>query len=134
MSRGSVAGNSVIKAVVDICGLYGVPVLRMQSRTFTVAGVGGKERPFFVGEWVDANGATHRRGMADLLLQPTINLEKVSITVPLWVEGKAGSGKLEFEQKCFRDWVESIGAGYICVTDSCEELMQWFKDYGVKKP
>lgn len=135
-----------MSAVEDVCGLFGVPCLRMQSRTFTVPGVGGRERPFFVGEWRDADGVKHRKGMADLLLQPRVSMlvavtvkgqelkVPLSFTVPLWVECKAGSGKLDAEQEAFRDWVLSIGAAYICVTDSCEELMQWFKNKNVEKP
>lgn len=144
MSRASAAGNGVIKAVQDVCGLYGVPLLRMQSRTFTVPGVGGTERPFFVGEWTDAQGVKHRRGMADLLLMPAVHVQVIpagesravvmNTTIPLWCECKAGEGKLETEQKAFRDWVISIGAGYLCITNSCQELMDWFSSYGVKKP
>jgi hypothetical protein len=110
---------------------------------FRVPGVDGKERPFFVGEWTDANGFLHRSGMADLLLQPTVHVKVIpkgetkavmmNCTVPLWVEAKSGSGVLTAEQKNFQTWVTSIGAGYLCVTDSCEQLMEWFKEYGVKK-
>lgn len=141
MSRASSAGNGVMKAVEDVCGLYGVPVLRMQSRTFTVQGEGGRPRPFFVGEWTDASGVKHRKGMADLLLQPTINMKLITdikiectVVIPLWVECKANSGKMEAEQEAFRDWVESIGAWHLCVTDSCEELMELFEQCGVRKP
>jgi hypothetical protein len=134
-----------MRAVEDICGLYGVPALRMQSRTFTVKGVGGKDRPFFVGEWKDANGIKHRKGMADFLLQPRVTMHvavkvrgeevkvPLSFTVPLWVECKAGTGVLNEDQREFRDWVLSIGAAYICVTDSCEELMEWFRSKKVEK-
>lgn len=143
MSRASAAGNGVVKAVEDVCGLFGVPVLRMQTRTFTVPGAGGRERPFFVGEWTDAMGVKHRKGMADLLLMPQIRIKQclehrpqqmLYVTIPLWVECKAGSGKLEKDQREFKDWVMSIGAAYLCVTDSCEALMDWFKNYGVEKP
>jgi hypothetical protein len=145
MSRASEAGNGVMRAVIDICNLYGVPYLRLQSRTFIVPGVGGRERPFFVGEWIDQNGVKHRKGMSDILLQPRITMlvaarargEEIkvplSFTVPLWVECKAGTGALTEDQKDFRDWVLSIGAAYLCVTDSCDELMQWFKDHRVEK-
>src|SRR6266702_3115181 len=138
MSRASAAGNGVMKAVEDVCGLYGVPFLRMQSRTFTVPGAGGRDRPFFVGEWTDAMGVKHRKGMADILLMPRIEvrvkLDEIAgnartvplmLTAMLWVECKAGSGKMNAEQLAFREWVLSIGAAHICVTDSCEELMQW---------
>lgn len=133
-------------AVEQICGLYGVPATRMQSRTFTVPGVGGRPRPFFVGEWTDTMGVKRRKGMSDWLLQPRITMlvavkakgEQVSVplswTVPLWVECKAGKGKMDDDQLAFREWVLSIGASHICVTDSCEELMQWFKDKKVEKP
>lgn len=134
-----------MKAVEDVCGFYEVPVLRMQSRVFQVPGVGGRERPFFVGEWVDQLGVKHRKGMADLLLQPKITVTKnithkgtqveipLSFVIPLWVECKSGSGKQTVDQKAFQEWVESIGACYLCVTDSCEPLMEWFKTYKVRK-
>jgi hypothetical protein len=131
-----------MKAVEDVCGLYGVPATRMQSRMFTVPGVGGRERPFYVGEWTDERGEKHQGGMADFLLQPSINLEIVTgnkalkgehVTVPLWVECKAGSGELQANQKAFKAWVEWTGAGYLCVTDNCQTLMDWFEIYGVEK-
>lgn len=135
-----------MKAVEDVCGLFGVPLLRMQSRTFQVPGVGGRERPFFVGEWTDAMGVKHRKGMADLLLQPRVNISyeanvkgskvkiPLSFTVPLWVECKQGAGDMNAEQLAFRAWVLSIGAAHICVTDSCEQLMDWFRAKNVEKP
>lgn len=146
MSRASAAGNSVMKAVEDVCGLFGVPAIRMQSRTFMVPGVGGRERPFFVGEWTDALGVKRRKGMADMLLQPRVNITyeanfkgakvkiPLSFTVPLWCECKAGSGTLSSDQQAFREWVLSIGAAHICVTDSCEQLMEWFRAKNVEKP
>jgi hypothetical protein len=119
----------------------------MQSRTFIVPGVGGRERPFFVGEWTDAMGVKHRKGMADLLLQPRVSLVAevspgksfphvkipVSFTIPLWVECKAGEGKMDEHQLAFRLWVLSIGAAHICVTENCEELMKWFEEKKVRK-
>jgi len=144
MSRSSAAGNGVVKAVLDVCGLYGVPALRMQSRTFTVPGVGGTERPFFVGEWTDVEGVKPRRGMADLLLMPTVHVKVIphgedrpvvmNTTLPLWCECKAGTGTPDSEQKAFGRWAHSIGCGYLCITDSCQELMDWFTQMGVKKP
>jgi hypothetical protein len=146
MSRASQAGNAVMKSVEDLCGLYRVPSLRMQSRMFTVAGEGGRERPFFVGEWTDELGVKHRGGMGDLLLQPKITIQSkvklrgeevpfnVSFVTPLWVECKSGAGKQTPEQKLFQAWVQSIGASYLLVNDSCDQLMVWFKEHGVRKP
>lgn len=145
MSRASIAGNSVMKAVEDLCGFYGVPATRMQSRMFEVPGVGGRMRPFFVGEWTDQWGEKHQGGMADLLLQPKITV-RATVTVkgvdcvvplmfvsPLWVECKAGTGKQTPKQKLFQEWTEHIGASYLLVNDSCEQLLEWFIKRGVKK-
>lgn len=142
MSRASDAGNGVMKAVEDVCNLYDVPVTRMQSRTFTVPGKGGKERPFFVGEWIDRMGVKRRKGMADLLAQPSVclgvltgkkELSTTTVTIPLWIECKAGTGKLTGDQQAFKEWVDEIGAAYLCVTDSCEELLNFFKHYDLRR-
>jgi hypothetical protein len=145
MSRASIAGNSVMKAVGDLCGFYGVPAIRMQSRMFRVPGVGGKERPFFVGEWTDHMGQKHFGGMADWLLQPKITVKAtatvkgqqvfipLSFVSPLWVECKAGDGKQTPDQVAFQGWVEHIGASYLLVNDSCEQLLSWFKERGVRR-
>lgn len=146
MSRASDAGNAVMKGTEAICAMYGIPTLRMQSRMFTVPGVGGRERPFFVGEWTDAMGAKHRGGMADLLAMPKITVTStveirgeskpfnINFVTPLWVECKAGAGKQTPEQRLFQEWVESIGASYLLVTDNCQQMLDWIKNHGVRKP
>lgn len=135
MSSASQAGNSVVSAAELVCGMWGVPALRMQSRVVTVVGAGGRERPMFMGKWTDDNGIEHYGGMADLLLQPTIEVvclcndsqTCMTVTVPLWVECKAGKGALSKDQRAFRDWVTSNGAGYLELRDSADALLDWFK-------
>lgn len=127
-------GNTVVAAAEEACGLFGVPCYRMQSRTFTVVGTGGRSRPMFVGQWRDRTGIIHHRGMADLLLTPSISDEKGwYITVPLWVECKAGTGALRSEQIAFRDDVLAAGAHHLELRDSAGDLLDWFQEQGVHR-
>lgn len=133
MSRASQAGNSVVQAAEIVCGMYGVPCFRQQSRVFTVSGVGGKMRPFFVGSWKDADGVEHHGGMSDLLALPLIEWNNAYVCVPLFLECKAGSSQLTLHQKAFRDYVKSAGAGFLELRDSADELIEWFKEKGVTR-
>src|SRR5271169_5827101 len=73
-SRRQSAGNAAMSAVEGAAGLYGVRCYRMQSRTFTVTGAGGRDRPMFIGAWHDRCGIVHSKGMADFLLTPRIQV------------------------------------------------------------
>lgn len=128
-----------MKCVEDCCGLYGVPFYRMQSRVFTVIGAGGRERPMMTGSWHDKLGRRHTGGITDFLLTPAIEIHGVPgfncITVPLWVEVKAGRDRLAPEQKEFRDYIQATPGGYwLVVKDGPEDLLEWFKNFGVRKP
>jgi hypothetical protein len=132
------ASNAVVSAIESAAAIYGVRSYRMNSRTFMVPGAGGRERPMFMGQWKDENGETHRQGMADLLLTPripvvTATVGRVLMSVPLWVECKSGSGKLEPEQKLFRDDVTKAGAFYIEAHDSAQAVIDWFTIFGVSR-
>lgn len=133
MGKASQAGNSVVQATETVCGMYGVPCFRMQSRVMTVVGAGGRSRPMFMGKWTDNDGVEHFGGMADLLLMPTIKLwcgdcrAPIEATVALWVECKAGSGALSKDQRAFRDFVLSAGAQHLELRDSADDLLTWFK-------
>ena len=149
MSRTSQAANGLMSAIEDVCGLWGVHLLRMQSRTFTVTGAAGRSRPMFCGEWTDDLGYKHRSGMADFLAMPrtsfiplesripnvdiSLQLGICSYTAPLWIEAKTGSGKLTPDQQAFKEYVEHAGAFHLELHDSADELMEWFKNHGVKK-
>ena len=142
MARGTAAsraGNSVVSAVEQVCGMFGVPVFRMQSRTFMVPGANGSTRPMFMGEWTDHLGVKRRKGMADLLTMPSIETKSfgtvgpVKITVPLWIECKSGSGRMTQDQKDFKEFVEKAGAYHICAHDSADEVIEWFKARGVRR-
>ena len=158
MSRASDAGNGIMRAVIDYCHLYRVPFFRMQSRTFQVVGAQAKTRPMFTGEWTDLDGQVRRKGMADLLLMPQVTITigglvdktafdslpeelrkiitatyegRASVTVPLWVECKAGAGKLTPDQQKFKAYVEAIGAYYLLVENNPEILLYWLTSHGV---
>jgi len=130
-----------MNAVESTAGLFGVRCYRMQSRVFTVPGAGGASRPMFVGAWHDRTGVIHHKGMADFLLMPRIwfgrdmtnGFKPVRITVPLWVECKAGEDRLSEDQLAFRADVEDAGAFWICCHDSSESLLEWFKKMGVER-
>lgn len=138
-------GNAAMKAIADAAALYNVPVFRMQSRTFTVKGRGGTDRPMFIGGWVDECGRQRKRGMADLLLMPQIKIPAhygdgspvhcvpTIVCVPLWCEVKAGRDSLSQDQSDFRDFVIKAGAFWLCCRDSAEELLEWFDDFGVRR-
>lgn len=142
MSASSKAANSVVQAVEQVAALYSVPAFRMQSRVFMVPGIGGRERPMVVGAWRDKLGEVHTRGMADLLLQPQIEVVwndssprvLIRVCVPLWVECKYGSGTLTKDQKVFRDYVVERGAHHLAVADDpVNEVLRWFADHGVER-
>lgn len=119
--------------------MWRVPVFRQQSRVFTVEGEDGKKRPFFVGQWTDNQGIKHTKGMADLLAMPRVEFYDdgkyiCDITVPLWIECKAGTGTLTKDQREFKDFIEESGAFYICAVDSSTAVLDWFRDEKVKKP
>lgn len=137
-SKASVAGNSVVAAVEEACAIYGVRCYRMQSRAVTVVGAGGRLRPMFIGQWHDSNGVLHRAGMADCLLTPKIQIEDGCgdhpwCAVALWVECKAGSGRLSAEQEMFRDDVTEAGAFYVECRDSADSVIRWFEAYDVRR-
>lgn len=140
-SSASQAGNSVVQATETVCGMYGVPYFRMQSRVMTVVGEGGRSRPMFMGKWTDFAGVEHYGGMADLLLMPKFTIwcacdnaqSSMDVTVALWVECKAGSGALRKEQRAFRDFVLSAGAEYLELRDSADDLIAWFKKWKVER-
>lgn len=155
MSRASAAANGLMVAAYQCAMMVHVPCFRMQSRVFTVVGAGGRQRPMNMGEWTDDFGVKHTSGMADWLMMPRIRTNikgelhpkvetpnmtlsivasSTGIVVPLWVECKAGSGRLEKSQREFREYVEGSGAHYLELRDSADELLQWFNDHGVEKP
>ena len=134
--------------VEQVCALYGVDVLRMQSRVITVQGVANRARPMFFGRWKDKLGVEHFGGMADLLLRPRLPFCYIvpgvhtvtslahdcqKVTVPLWIECKSGADKLSFEQLAFKKHVEENGEFWICVHDDVRPLIEWFESRGVRK-
>ena len=118
-----------------------------------VTGAGGRERPMFMGQWKDDLGEIHKKGMADLLLTPKIPVSHLAgkslihipmntsmkeeqpafVCVALWVECKSGSGRLEPEQKLFRDDVLKAAAFYLEIHDSAEDVIEWFEQMGVRR-
>jgi hypothetical protein len=81
----------------------------------------------FMGQWRDKTGTLHYAGMADCLVTPKVGC----CAIALWVECKAGTGKLRAEQKAFQEDVEDAGAFYLVCYDSADALIEWFKVYGV---
>lgn len=154
MTRSSAAANGLMLAAYQCAMMMHVPALRMQSRVFTVVGAGGRQRPMNMGEWTDDLGEKHTAGMADWLMLPTIRtnmkgelhpkvatpnmtvtiVASTGICIPLWVECKAGTGRLEKSQKAFQSYVENAGAYYLELRDSADTLMEWFRAHGVEKP
>jgi hypothetical protein len=137
-SRASIAANSVVSAVEQACALYGVRCYRQQSRAITVVGAGGRPRPMFMGQWRDKEGTLHYSGIPDLLLTPCLCFGdgegfQVHQCVVLWVECKAGAGKLNPKQKAFKEDVEEAGAFYIECRDSADSVIRWFEAYDVVK-
>lgn len=149
MAKQVSASNAVVSSCEEAAIIFGVPTYRMNSRVFTVVGAGGRSRPMFVGKWKDRYGDEHNGGMADLLLTPTVRVaslfpaisgwmgmsaaSELLITVPLWCECKYGSGRLEPEQKLFREDVLARGAFYLEIHDGPDQLLEWFKEKGVRR-
>lgn len=144
MSRASDAANGLMAAVGDVCGLWGVPLFRMNSRTVSVVGAGGRTRPMFFGQWTDDLGVVRRKGMADILTMPRITystrlgdsplmLQAFPHTVPLWIECKVGAGRMTEDQQCFKQYVENAGAYHLSLHDSADELILWLETHGAKK-
>lgn len=143
MSKASDAANAVVNAIDQVCGLYGVEVLRMQSRTIMVEGAAGRVRPLFIGRWRDQFGNWHNSGMADVLARPRVRAGLILkshvddalelITVPLWIEAKSGKGALTPDQRAFKSYVESNREAHLVIHDDVTPLMDWFKAHGVEK-
>lgn len=144
MSRQSQLGNSVVAAAMQVCALMHVPCWRMNSRVVNVATPNDRRgfRPMAMGSWIDSTGKEHTAGMADLLAQPNIRFilaeagsksPFIAVTVPLWIECKAGKGQLSSDQRDFREYVLEIGAHYLLLRDCADELFAWFKEHGVKR-
>lgn len=139
------ASNAIVSAIQDAAALYRVPCFRMQSGAMTVQGDGGRERPMFFGGWTDDLGVLHHSGMSDLLLMPRVSVSSViapyipnhdtrlMITVPLWVECKAGTGKLRIEQRAFRDYVLKSGAFFLEAHDCADVVIDWFRKFKVER-
>jgi hypothetical protein len=140
--------NAVMYAVEQVCGLYRVELLRMQSRVFTVPGAAGRSRPMFFGKWKDMNGVEHTSGMADFLARPRISIKHFThgfegeprligpdrlVTVLLWIETKAGKEKMTAEQEAFRHYVQQNGEYYISVKENFDELIEWFRAHGLRE-
>jgi hypothetical protein len=137
-SKASIAGNSVVAAVEEACSIYGVRCYRMQSRAVTVVGAGGRPRPMFLGQWKDKTGKLFYGGMADCLLTPVINICGIAdvndrVAVALWVECKAGTGRLNPNQQAFKEDAEEAGAFYIECRDSADSVIRWFEAYDVRR-
>ena len=147
------AANAVGHAITQVCGLYDVPLIRIQSRVFQVAGFGGRQRPMFIGNWTDELGIEHFAGIADYLAMPRITIESVDHfralfpsldiaegsvnyfyqTVPLWIECKSGEARMGTHQKAFKRYVEQAGAYHIQARDSADSVIEWFEKYKVKR-
>jgi hypothetical protein len=149
--------NAVMYAVEQVCGLYRVELLRMQSRVFTVPGAAGRSRPMFFGKWKDMKGEEHSSGMADFLARPRIHigsllaqmmranpaipangeislgLAQQAVTLLVWIETKAGKEKMTAEQEAFRHYVQQNGEYYISVKENFDELIAWFRDHGLRE-
>lgn len=136
--------NAVVIAIQEAAALYHVPCFRMQSGAMLV-GESGPKRPMFFGGWRDDLGVLHASGMADLLLQPRVSVSSViapyvpnhdtqlMITVPLWVECKARTGKLRESQIAFRDYVVKYGAFFLEAHDSADAIIEWFQRFKVTR-
>lgn len=145
MSKASENANAVAYAIEQVCGLYGVEILRMQSRVFTVPGAAGRSRPMFIGQWKDQFGNKHNSGMADFLARPRVPATDLldvrgsleigirRVTVPLWIEAKSGKGALSDDQIAFKSYVEGNGEFWLVIHDDVRPLIEWFELRGVKK-
>lgn len=146
MARQPSASNAVVSSIESAAALFGVRSYRMNSRTIIVPGVGGRERPMFMGQWRDRYGTQHNKGMGDLLLTPritiTVNVEIpggavipviVNPVVALWCECKAGTGRLSIDQELFREDVLDAGAFYLLAHDGPDVVIEWFQEMGVRR-
>ena len=146
MSRASEAGNAVVYAAEQVCGLYGVQVTREQSRMFNVQGTAGRWRPMFFGQWTDNFGKIHRAGKADLLARPRIEVAVAELagiparhpmhvyrSAPLWIECKSGAGRMTSDQIAFKNWVDSNGDYFLLLHDDVRPLITWFDAHGVER-
>lgn len=133
MSKSSDAANAMMYSIGQVCDLYRVEYLRMQSRTVIVPGAAGRSRPMFFGAWRDQFGNTHRRGMADMLVRPRVPVGSQFVTMLLWVEAKSGAGKLNHDQLAFKSYVESNGEYWMELHDTTEPLERWFKEHSVSR-
>lgn len=138
MSKASDAANAVVNAAAQVLDLYGVRYTREQSRVIQVEGAAGRWRPMFFGQWVDDFGVKHNSGKADLLARPRIWAATVlagtvagRISVPLWIECKAGKGRLSPDQIAFKNWVEANGDEYMLIHDDVRPLITWLDEHGV---
>lgn len=128
------AENSVMYAVEQVCGLYGVQVTREQSRQFNVQGAAGRWRPMFFGSWTDEFGKKHNKGKPDFLARPRVRLiREVSFSIPLWIECKSATGKPTHDQLAFARWVEKNGDAYLLLVEDVRPLIAWFDEHGVSK-
>lgn len=83
----------------------------------------------FMGQWRDKRGTLYYGGMPDLLLTPFVG----DACCVLWVECKAGTGRLSANQQAFREDAEDAGAFYIECRDSADSVMRWFEAYDVRR-
>lgn len=137
MSKASDAANAVMFAVEQVLDLFGVQHTREQSRVVNVADNRRPSgfRPMYFGKWIDDFGNAHSSGRADILARPKILLTAppLLISVPLWIECKAGKGRLSPDQEAFRDWVKGNGDEYLLLRDDVTPLIQWLERHGVVK-
>lgn len=142
MSRASDAANAVVSSVEQVLDLYGVQHTREQSRVIQVQDSRRQSgyRPMYFGKWIDDFGNVHASGRADLLARPRIfayysetHNDEVYLSTPLWIECKAGKGRLSPDQEAFRDWVKSNDDSYILIHDDVRPLMEWLDAHGVKR-
>jgi hypothetical protein len=90
----------------------------------------------FMGQWRDKTGKLYYGGMPDLLLTPQVNFSEMqdeTAAVALWVECKAGTGRLNPNQQAFKEDVEEAGAFYIECRDSADSVIRWFEAYDVRR-
>lgn len=133
MSKASDAANAVVNACGQVLDLYGVRYTREQSRTIMVEGAAGRWRPMYFGRWIDDNGEVHTSGRADILARPRILRDGWVISIPLWIECKAGKGRLTTDQAAFRKWVEDNGDHYLLIHDDVRPLIAWLTLRNVRK-
>jgi len=148
--------NAVMYAVEQVCGLYGVQVMREQSMRYNVQKANGTWRPIFIGQWTDNCGQIHRAGKADFLARPRISIApemldcrdgivtpygtvagvtvtKRRVSIPLWIECKSLTGRASTEQLFFKKYVEANGDAYLLLREDVRPLIAWFDAHGVEK-